>query len=77
MADEETVLLGSANLSIYSLRTAGELDVRVRGLPGFLAAVREEVSRRLRAGEPAPSPESFARYGRLSSALQQLHQRLT
>lgn len=77
MVDEETVLLGSANLSIYSLRTAGELDVRVQGLPGFLAAVREEVARRLRAGEPARSPESFACYGRLSSALQQLHQRLT
>ena len=77
MTDDETVLLGSANLSIYSLRKAAEMDVRVQGLPGFLAQVREEAARRIRAGEPADSPDRFASYGRVSSALQQLHQRLS
>ncbi len=38
--DDETVVLGSANLSVFSMQKAVELDLIVRGIPAFLEAVR-------------------------------------
>ncbi len=77
MVDDETVLLGSANLSIFSMQKAAEMDVRVRGLPVFLAGVRAEAARRIAASERVASPDQLARYGLVASSLQQLHQKLT
>lgn len=66
---DEAVLLGSANLSVFSLQKAQELDVRLRGLPGL----DEEMARRLAAATPAS--EELSRYRPWVAALQQWHQR--
>ena len=65
---DETVLLGSANLSIFSLQKAQELDVRLRGLPGLDA----EIARRLAAATPAG--DELRRYRSWVAGLQQWHQ---
>lgn len=77
LVDDETVLLGSANLSVFSLQKAEEMDVRIRRNPEFAAAVRREADRRLDAAEPVDGPARLAGYSRVLAALQQLHQRLT
>jgi cardiolipin synthase len=75
--DDETVLLGSANLSIFSMRKAGELDLLVRGDPAFAAAVRAVAEARFARGNPVASAADLPRYSRLLAFGQQVHQRLS
>ncbi|MCH8839602.1 MAG: phosphatidylserine/phosphatidylglycerophosphate/cardiolipin synthase family protein, partial [Planctomycetes bacterium] len=45
--DEETVILGSANISVFSMQNAVALDIVIRENPAFLDAIRQTVSRRI------------------------------
>lgn len=74
--DESIAILGSANLSVFSLQQAEEADVVIQGVPSFSAALGAEVARRLRESRPVSSRRELRGYNRLLSSLQQLHQRL-
>lgn len=65
---DDTVLLGSANLSVFSLQKATELDVRLRGLSGL----DEEIARRV--GAATPVSDELGGYRGWVAAMQQWHQ---
>lgn len=77
LVDDETVIAGSANFSVFSMQKAVELDVVVQKLPKFLRDVREEIDRRLGDCQPIESLTDLKRYNRVLASLQQLHQWLT
>lgn len=74
--DDELIVMGSANLSLFSMQKAVELDVIVRGYPEFLRAVRSAAARRLREGEVVARREDLPGYNRPLAILQQLHQKI-
>ena len=77
LIDNRQVIAGAANLSVFSMRKAVELDVVVRGLPRFLESVQAESRRRIAEGHPVESPDGLKPYNRVVAGLQQLHQWLT
>ena len=77
LIDEETVIAGSANFSVFSMQKAVELDVVVHGLPVFLDAVRQEVQRRIDDSQRVASAGDLKRYNPVLASLQQLHQWVT
>ena len=77
LIDNRQVIAGSANLSVFSMRKAVELDVVVRGLPRFLESVQAESRRRIAEGHPVESLDGLKPYNRVMAGLQQLHQWLT
>ena len=77
LIDNRQVIAGSANLSVFSMRKAVELDVVVRGLPRFLESVQDASRRRIAEGHPVESPDGLKPYSRVLAGLQQLHQWLT
>ncbi len=77
LIDDEIVILGSANISIFSMQKATELDVVVRDNPTFLEAVRKNVAHRIQQSKRVRSAADLGRYNRTVAFLQQLHQKLT
>ena len=77
LIDDEIVILGSANISIFSMQKATELDVVVTGNPTFLEAVRKNVAHRIQQSKRVRSAADLGRYNRTIAFLQQLHQKLT
>ena len=77
LVDGRQVIAGSANFSVFSMRKAIELDVVIRGLPGFLESVQAESRRRIAESHPVDSPGGLKPYNRLLAGMQQLHQWLT
>lgn len=75
--DWKTAVLGSANLSVFSMQKAEELSVSVHSQPCFLKSLNAEVKRRLAASERIESVKPLKKYSRTLAALQQLHQKLT
>ena len=57
--DWKKAILGSANLSAYSMEKAGELNVVVQGRSEFMRDLNAEVRRRLTEGERAESIRSL------------------
>jgi len=74
--DGKVAVLGSANLSVFSMEKAGEIDVVVRDRPGFLAALERTARSRRDAGVPVTALDQLSAYSRLLALGQQLHQRL-
>jgi cardiolipin synthase len=75
MFDEETVVMGSANLSLFSMQKAVELDVVVRDDPDFIATVRAAAERRLLKGAMVAQRGDLPPYNRPLAMLQQFHQK--
>ena len=75
--DWKTAFLGSANISVFSMQKADELNISVHDRPVFLKAVNAEVKRRLAASERIESIRPLKEYSRILAAFQQLHQKLT
>jgi len=76
MVDQETVLFGSANFSVFSLQKAAEVDLLVRGNPGFLKAVQVTVEQRLRESQEVADAAQLGGYNRALALGQQIHQKL-
>ena len=76
LIDEETVIVGSANTSVFSMQKAVELDVIVRRQPAFVEAVKKTVESRLGEARRVESTKELAAYHRVLASLQQLHQML-
>ena len=76
LIDEETVIVGSANTSVFSMQKAVELDVIVRRQPAFVEAVKKTVESRLGEARRVESTKELAAYNRVLASLQQLHQML-
>lgn len=75
--DWKIAVLGSANLSVFSMQKADELSISVHSRPVFMKALNAEVKRRLAASERIESVKPLKKYSRVLAALQQLHQKLT
>ena len=73
--DGTTVITGSANLSIFSLQKAGELDLIIRDHPETLATLRDVIARRIAGAEQVAATSQLASYKRPLAALQQQHQK--
>lgn len=74
--DDRVLLMGSANLSVFSLQKAGELDVLIRNDPALIRAVRAEAEARMAVSTKVLDPTALPRYNRIAAALQQAHQKL-
>jgi len=77
LIDDEIAILGSANISVFSMQKGVELDLVVRDHPGFLRALRAEIERRINDSEKVDDSRRLANYNRLIALGQQLHQKLT
>jgi phosphatidylserine/phosphatidylglycerophosphate/cardiolipin synthase-like enzyme len=75
--DWKTAILGSANISVFSMQTADELDIIVRDRPDFMKPRNAEVRRRLKNSRKIESVAPLKNYSSLLASLQQLHQKLT
>jgi cardiolipin synthase len=73
--DDRVVMTGSANLSVFSLRKAGELNVEIRDA-STVAAFRELFRDRLDRSRKMENPHELAGYSALKATLQQWHQKL-
>ncbi len=71
LVDDETVLCGSANLSVFSMRKAEELDILIRNRPEAAAAFRDEFEARRSISERITGEKALLSYGRLAAAFQQ------
>ena len=76
MFDDETVVMGSANLSVFSMTQAGEVDIVVRRDPAFLSDVTETIQHRLGESRKVDSIAELASYNKVLAMGQQLHQML-
>ncbi len=76
MVDWQTVIMGSANFSVFSMQKAEELDVVIHSQTELLAAFRATLEQRMAESERVDSAEAFACYNRRVASLQQLHQML-
>ncbi|MBC8869498.1 MAG: phosphatidylserine/phosphatidylglycerophosphate/cardiolipin synthase family protein [Planctomycetes bacterium] len=76
LIDDEIVILGSANISIFSMQKAVELDVTVKDNPAFVEAVKKTIDQRVSEGTKVESTAELANYSRVLAAFQQLHQKL-
>lgn len=75
--DWKVAILGSANLSVFSMQKADELDILVRDRPEFMKTLNAEIRRRLDAGEKIESVNPLKNYSSFLASLQQLHQKLS
>lgn len=75
--DWKVAILGSANLSVFSMQKADELDILVRDRPEFMKTLNAEIRRRLDAGEKIESVKPLKNYSSFLASLQQLHQKLS
>jgi cardiolipin synthase len=73
--DDETALLGSCNLSVFSLQKAGELDLLIRHPSPALTTLREVIPHRIATATQISSPTELRSYNPLLATLQQLHQK--
>jgi len=74
MFDDERVVLGSANTSIFSMQKAEEMDIVVKDHPEFLHAVKETLGSRMSQARRVESLTELSGYRRVTASLQQLHQ---
>lgn len=74
LIDEELAILGSANLSVFSMRKAEEMDVLIRGHRTFLESLRQTIAQRLQQGRKLGAVRELAGYNKVKASLQQLHQ---
>ena len=76
MVDGETIIMGSANFSVFSMQKAEELDVVIHAQPELMASFHEVIEQRKAESERVDSVEVFANYNRRIARWQQLHQKL-
>lgn len=76
MIDGETVIMGSANFSVFSMQKAEELDVVIHSQPELLAHFKQVAEARRAAATWVGSAEVLAGYKHRVARLQQLHQKL-
>jgi len=74
LVDDEIVILGSANISVFSMQKAVELDVVVKDNPSFIETVKKTIEQRTGASRKVESIDELTKYNRIIAALQQLHQ---
>jgi cardiolipin synthase len=75
LVDDETVLFGSANLSLFSMRKAEEVDILIRHRPEFAAAFRDEFEARRAISERITAERALTSYGAFAAAFQQWSQK--
>ncbi len=76
MIDNDTVIMGSANFSIFSMQKAEELDVIIHSDQAFLTALKATIDQRISESEQVTDLSTFASYNKPVASLQQLHQKL-
>ena len=74
--DDKIVILGSANISVFSMQKAVELDVLVKDNPPFIESLKKTIDHRISESRKAESITELTSYNRVIAALQQLHQLL-
>mgnify|MGYP006439230767 FL=1 len=76
LIDDDTVILGSANTSIFSMQKAVEMDVVVKDNPQFIDSIKQTIDLRVSQGSKVQSLKELGNYNKLVASLQQLHQLL-
>ncbi len=73
--DERSVMLGSANFSIFSMQRAGELNLLIEDMPLFFEDLTEVLQARWELGVPVGSAQQLPHYWKSLARLQQWYQR--
>ena len=76
LIDDETVILGSANTSVFSMQKAVEMDVVVKDNPQFIDSIKKTIDLRISQGSKVQSLKELNNYNKVVASLQQLHQLL-
>ena len=76
LVDDELVILGSANTSVFSMQRADEMDVVVKDHPDFIDTVKKTIDHRVSQSHKVESLDELKHYNKVIASLQQLHQLL-
>ncbi len=76
LVDDETVFMGSANFSVFSMQKAEELNLLIRSYPEVVSEIRETLAARIATSEKVENADVFSHYNHFIATLQQLHQKL-
>lgn len=76
MIDDSTVIMGSANFSVFSMQKAEELNVVIQQDETLMEQFRKTIAHRIAAAREVGSVDEFAGYNKRIAYLQQMHQRL-
>ena len=76
LIDDEIVILGSANISVFSMQKGVKLDVIVKDQPRFVESVKATIDQRIGESTKVQSIVELSHYNRVIASLQQLHQLL-
>ena len=68
------VILGSANISVFSMQKAVELDIVIRENPKLLEAIRQTVSSRIGESKKVNSIQKLETYNKVIALGQQIYQ---
>jgi cardiolipin synthase len=74
--DDKVILMGSANLSVFSLCKAEEMDVVLHDHPDLFADFDRVIQQRIGSSVLVETPGELSKYNRPVAWLQQLHQKL-
>jgi len=74
--DDKVILMGSANLSVFSLCKAEEMDVVLRDNPVLFEEIDRVITHRIDESVAVKTPGELRGYNRPVAWLQQLHQKL-
>ncbi len=75
LIDDEVVILGSANISVFSMQKGVELDVMVKDRL-FIESVKATIDHRIGESTKVETIAELGHYNRVIASLQQLHQLL-
>jgi cardiolipin synthase len=75
MADDEIILTGSANLSVFSMQKSEELDLIIRDHPALITALKSVITKRLAASPAVTELKQLSHFRPLLAGLQQFHQK--
>lgn len=75
VVDDEKVVMGSANFSIFSMQRAGEMCLLIDRDRGFVDQLNEVLAERWGLGSPVDHPKELPHFWRTLAVMQQWHQR--
>ncbi len=76
MIDDSTVIMGSANFSVFSMQKAEELNVVIQNDAELMEQFRKTIAHRKAAAHEVVSTDEFSAFNKPIAYLQQLHQKL-
>jgi len=74
LIDDQTVITGSANTSVFSMQKANELDLVIKDEHDVIESIRQTIEHRIQRSKKVASLDQLKNYNGVIACMQQLHQ---